>query len=67
VAFYSLSFTDYAGHLIQVASTEAQDYEAARAFSLQFDYFDVAELKILQGRRLVYRGPVQHAAVKDVA
>jgi hypothetical protein len=58
MAFYSLSFLDYAGQLIQVASAYAQDDRAARLLSLHFDFFDVAELKIVEGARLVFQGPV---------
>jgi hypothetical protein len=58
MAFYSLSFMDYAGRLIQVASAYAKDDNAARLLSLHFDFFDVAELKILEGARLVFQGPI---------
>ena len=58
VAFYSLSFMDYAGQLVQVASAYAKDDLAARCLSLHFDFFDVAELKIMEGARLVFEGSI---------
>ena len=58
MAFYSLSFVDYAGQLIQVASAYAQDDKAARHLSLNYDFFDVAELRIFEGARLVFQGPI---------
>ena len=63
MAFYSLSFTDFAGRLVQVASAEAQDDAAARQLSLHYDYFDVAELKISEGERLVFQGPIGQAVI----
>jgi hypothetical protein len=61
VAFYSLSFMNYAGQLVQVASAYAKDDLAARCLSLHFDFFDVAELKIMEGARLVFHGPIGQA------